>query len=188
MFIPHEVKEKVEKLEHEVKKLKAENLDLKNSDKQPETSSSPVAAILLGVLLIVSIVINVYFFMFSNPTTDVADENARIDSVSFQLDGEIVKLSTLPTEGMVYRVQIGAYQEYNLQEYAPNLDGMHEDSTGAFTKISLAGFSDILKAQAFQQEAARMGLDRAYIVAFKDDVPVGVLPPKEKKENNDTIN
>ena len=52
MFIPHEVKEKVEKLEHEVKKLKAENLDLKNSDKQPEKSSSPVAAILLGVLLL----------------------------------------------------------------------------------------------------------------------------------------
>ena len=60
MFIPHEVKEKVENLEQEVKKLKAENLDLRNSDRQPEKSSSPVAAILLGFLLIISIVINVY--------------------------------------------------------------------------------------------------------------------------------
>ena len=65
---------------------------------------------------------------------------------------------------------------------------MHQDTTNTFTKISLAGFSDVLQAQAFQQEAARMGLDRAYIVAFKDDVPVGVLPPKMKKVNNDSNN
>lgn len=187
MFIPHEVKEKVENLEQEVKKLKAENLDLRNSDRQPDKSSSPVAAILLGFLLIISIVINVYYFT-NNNTSGIADENARIDSVSFYLDGEIVKMSALPTEGMVYRVQIGAYQEYNLKEYAPNLDGLYEDSASTFTKISLAGFSDVLEAQAFQQEAARMGLDRAYIVAFKDDVPVGVLPPKEGKTNNDTLN
>ena len=187
MFIPHEVKEKVENLEQEVKKLKAENLDLNNSERQPEKNNYPAAVIFLGILLIVSIAVNVYLFSFVN-TTETMDEQARIDSVSFYLDGEIVKMSTEPTAGMVYRVQIGAYQEYNLEEYAPNLDGLNEDASGAFTKISLAGFSDILKAQAFQQEAARMGLDRAYIVAFKDDVPVGVLPPKEKKLTNDTIN
>lgn len=187
MFIPHEVKEKIGNLEQEVKKLKAENLDLKNSDRQPKKSSSPVAPILLGVLLILSVILNVYFFTFAN-TTEAVDEQARIDSVSFYLDGEIVKMSTEPIEGVVYRVQIGAYQEYNLEDYAPNLDALHEDASEGFTKISLGGFSDILKAQAFQQEAARMGLDRAYIVAFKDEVPVGVLPPKEKKLNNDTIN
>ena len=187
MFIPHEVKEKVENLEQEVKKLKAENLDLRNSDQQPEKKSSPVAAILLGFLLVLSIVLNVYFFTNTN-TMDPAIEEARIDSVSFYLDGQIVKMSVLPVEGVVYRVQIGAYQEFNLNEYVQNLDGMNQDSASDFTKISLAGFSNVLDAQDFQQEVARMGLETAYIVAYVGNEAVGVLPPKKIELNNDTLN
>jgi hypothetical protein len=187
MFIPHEVKEKVENLELEVKKLKAENADLKNTELTPEKKNKSAAPVILGVLLIASIALNVYFFKFYNAPASTEDNTAYMDSVSFYMDGQIVKMSTMPTEGMVYRVQIGAYLENDLNEYIQNLDGISQDTLNGFTKISLAGFSSVTEAQSFQEEMVNMGLGTAYIVAYNKGEPVGILPPQPRELTNDSI-
>jgi hypothetical protein len=123
------------------------------------------------------------------PITPVAEDNtAYVDSVNFYWDNQIVKMSTMPEEGIVYRVQIGAYQEYNLENYKINLDGLGQDTSNAeFTKMVLGGFSNVLDAQEFQQQMARLGLETAYIVAFKDGAPIGVLESEIESTNSDTI-
>lgn len=214
MFIPHEAKEKIDNLEQEVKKLKAENLNLKKEGNKEQSAStteeikklkaeilalrkkaaesskdsSPAGVIILGVLLIISLFVNVYLYMY--PVTPVLEDNtAYVDSVSFYWDNQIVKMSTMPEEGIVYRVQIGAYQEYNLENYKINLDGLGQDTSNAeFTKMVLGGFSNVLDAQEFQQQMARLGLETAYIVAFKDGAPIGVLESEIESTNSDTIN
>ncbi|MCT4624498.1 MAG: hypothetical protein N4A46_12830 [Schleiferiaceae bacterium] len=213
MFIPHEAKEKIDNLEQEVKKLKAENLNLKKEGNKEQSAStteeikklkaeilalrkkaaesskdsSPAGVIILGVLLIISLFVNVYLYMY--PVTPVLEDNtAYVDSVSFYWDNQIVKMSTMPEEGIVYRVQIGAYQEYNLENYKINLDGLGQDTSNAeFTKMVLGGFSNVLDAQEFQQQMARLGLETAYIVAFKDGAPIGVLESEIESTNSDTI-
>ncbi len=180
MFIPHEVKQKLEDLEKEVKRLNLENQDLRQTP-MAEPQKKPMPAIILGVLLAISVIAIV--FLYKNRTVIVEDKTEYIDSVSFYWDEQIVNMSTMPQEGVIYRVQIGAYEDFNLKPYRQNLDELVEDTTNApYTKMVLGGFSNVQDAQAFQQEMARMGLMNAYIVAYKNDVPFGVLEAEKLKE------
>jgi len=180
MFIPHEVKQKLEDLEKEVKRLNLENQDLRNTPLAQPAKKSMIPA-LLGVLLVISIALNLY--LYKNQTVVVEDNTEYLDSVTFYWDNQLVNMSTMPQADVFYSVQIGAYEDFDLKPYRINLDELVEDTTNApFTKMVLGRFSNVLDAQDFQQEMARLGLVNAYIVAHKNDVPFGVLDAEKLRD------
>ncbi|MCP4522407.1 MAG: Ezrin/radixin/moesin family protein [Cytophagales bacterium] len=72
-------------------------------------------------------------------------------------------------KGIVFKVQIGAFKDYDLRKYAGNHSnfGVEIDADGTM-RYTLGQFKDYWQADTFKKYLRGMGVKGAWIVAYKD--------------------
>ena len=77
--------------------------------------------------------------------------------------------------GLVYKVQVGAFKNYNITKYFNRHDNfsgtVDEDGTMRYT---LGAFSDYWEADKFKSYLRNMGVNGAWLVAYKDNKRVSM--------------
>lgn len=71
-------------------------------------------------------------------------------------------------EGVVFKVQIGAFTNKDLSKYLDNAQNFTQDEEGEMKKISLGAFRDYWEADTFKKYLREMGVKDAWIVSYKD--------------------
>lgn len=81
---------------------------------------------------------------------------------------------TRTAQGVVFKVQIGAYKNMDLKQYeSAGGDFAAEDSEG-IQKFTLGSFGDYWEADTFKKYLRKMGVKDAWIVPYKDGVRVPI--------------
>ena len=141
--------------------------------------------------------------------SNMSNKDARIAELEDQLAearaqattarAELAQLKTSPvvnemdfSQGVVFKVQIGAFKNKDLQKYFdnnPNLGGEVKD--GEPQKITLGIFRDYWEADQFKKYMREMGVKDAWIVPYRDgqrveikDVLEGVVTDKAQGTSN----
>jgi len=177
LFIPQEVKEKLAKLENENKRLEAENKKMEREllEPKPVTKTLNLNWWSIGALVLaIAYIIYVHVFVLSGQKNNLFEDAAAIEATIIK-DGKIEKWNAGADLEIVYRVQLGAYENFNLDKYKQNLDGLQQDSINGMTKVNLGAFSRLKDAQSFLDQMVRLGLINVYIVAYKNGAPIGLI-------------
>ena len=77
------------------------------------------------------------------------------------------------SKGVVFRIQIGAYQGVDLQQYGEQSNFDVESAEG-LQKFSIGAFRDYQQAEGLKQYLQEMGVKDAWIVSYKDGVRVNI--------------
>ena len=138
----------------------------------------------------------------SNKDARIADLEDQLAQSRAQLTSTRAELSQLKaapvvnemdfSQGVVFKVQIGAFKNKNLQKYFdnnPNLGG--EVKEGEPQKITIGIFRDYWQADEFKKYMREMGVKDAWIVPYRDgqrveikDVLEGVVTDKSQGTAN----
>lgn len=138
----------------------------------------------------------------SNKEAKIAELEDQLSQTRAQLTtsrAELAQLKETPvvnemdfSQGVVFKVQIGAFKNKDLQKYFdnnPNLGG--EVKEGEPQKITLGIFRDYWQADEFKKYMREMGVKDAWIVPFRDgerveikDVLEGVVSDKPAETAN----
>jgi len=181
LFIPQDIKDKIAALEAENESLKLQVDSLQSTkptvkiiDQKPTFSP-----LIMAIPLILAVVFIIYLLFFKTVKQD-ASQNTDQAAVAI-IDGKIEKWNPADREGIVYRVQIGSYENFSLDKYKQNLEGLKQDSIDGMKRISLGAFSRLVDAQQFQAEVVRMGLENAYVVAYENGQPIALFEAIRKE-------
>jgi chromosome segregation ATPase len=138
----------------------------------------------------------------SNKDARIAELEDQLSQARSQLTSaktEISQLKTTPvanemdfSQGVVFKVQIGAFKNKDLQKYFdnnPNLGGEVKDDEPQ--KITIGIFRDYWEADQFKKYMREMGVKDAWIVPYRDgqrveikDVLEGVVSDKPAGTSN----
>lgn len=92
-----------------------------------------------------------------------------------------VPISNQYDEGLVFRVQIGAYRDKNLEQYLSSSESFNGETDAQGLQIyTLGNFRDYWEADKFKKYLRAMGVKDAWIVPYRDGARV---PIKEVLEN-----
>jgi TolA-binding protein len=124
---------------------------------------------------------------------DLKDENKRLKGQIAQLREENAKPKGIPgfavgnpNEGIVFKVQIGAFRNKDLSKYIdnnPHFSG--EEGEDGSKKYSIGIFRDYWEADAFKKYMREMGVKDAWIVSYKDGARVDIKDVLEGVVNED---
>ncbi|MCH8555489.1 MAG: hypothetical protein LAT76_10040 [Schleiferiaceae bacterium] len=193
VFIPKEAQEKIQALEAANKKLQEdlaalESQQLQSASKAEKPKGGNGGWLALVVLLLIALGVTQYL----NPVWQKGDSGATISNDSLNvLQAELARfqdfeaLNTFKKEAgasdvKVYRVQIGAYKGNPVAGNEPNLDELYFNKSGDFEAVSLGTFTNLERAQVFQNICVEMGLSGAYVVAFKNGKMQPLIEAKAK--------
>ncbi|HEX8532302.1 MAG TPA: hypothetical protein VF646_19835 [Cytophagales bacterium] len=70
--------------------------------------------------------------------------------------------------GVFFEVQIGAFQNFDLQKYGEDLARLRGETEEGMNKYVLGRFRNFKRAEAFKTDVQRMGINDAFIVATID--------------------
>ncbi len=138
----------------------------------------------------------------SNKDARIAELEDQLSAARAQLTSlraEVAQLKAAPvvnemdfSKGVVFKVQIGAFKNKDLQKYFdnnPNLGGEVKD--GEPQKITIGIFRDYWEADQFKKYMREMGVKDAWIVPYRDgqrveikDVLEGVVSEKSAGTSN----
>lgn len=79
-----------------------------------------------------------------------------------------------PNEGIVFKVQIGAFKNKDLSKFIDNNPNFSGDEDGGMKKYSIGIFRDYWEADAFKKYLREMGVKDAWIVSYKDGQRVDI--------------
>ena len=130
---------------------------------------------------------------------DLEDQLAQARAQVTSARAELSQLKAAPvvnemdySQGVVFKVQIGAFKNKDLQKYFdnnPNLGGEIKD--GEPQKITIGIFRDYWEADQFKKYMREMGVKDAWIVPYRDgqrveikDVLEGVVTDKGQGTSN----
>jgi chromosome segregation ATPase len=77
-------------------------------------------------------------------------------------------------EGVVFKVQVGAFKNNDLSEYADTQEEFNMDTDGELQKYTLGVFRDYWEADKFKKYLRKMGVKEAWIVSYQDGVRVPI--------------
>ena len=138
----------------------------------------------------------------SNKDARIAELEDQLSQSRSQLTSTRAELSQLKaspvvnemdfSQGVVFKVQVGAFKNKNLQKYFdnnPNLGGEVKENEPQ--KITIGIFRDYWEADEFKKYMREMGVKDAWIVPYRDgqrveikDVLEGVVTDKPAEPNN----
>jgi hypothetical protein len=122
---------------------------------------------------------------------EVASKEAELQTAQAQLQEASAKKaaaqeatpSTVSSKGVVFKVQIGAFKNKNLEKYIrnnPNFSG-ETDSDGT-KKYTLGYFRDYWEADHFKKYIREMGVKDAWIVPYRDGERVALKDVLEEQQ------
>jgi len=144
---------------------------------------------LLIILLFLSLGINVYFLWF-NKDKSVIDRNElskqkgyneQLDSLNLEMKRLQNQLGILlpqvkTPEGIFFEIQIGAFENFNLDAYEAEMSEMRQEKHDMKNKFLLGRFADLNKALRFENDIKRLGFSGAFMVGRVD----GIITTKEE--------
>ena len=77
-------------------------------------------------------------------------------------------------DGVVFKVQIGAFRNKDLSKYFDNNENFSGENADDLQKITLGQFRDYWEADTFKKYLREMGVKDAWIVPYKDGVRVPI--------------
>lgn len=101
----------------------------------------------------------------------VNSNNARVSQLESQLlAAQAAAANAKPTsaKGYYYRVQLGAYKEYNIKTKSASDESFSAVTEDSMNKLTLGLFYTLAEADQFKEDVRRMGVKDAYVVPFKD--------------------
>ncbi len=75
-------------------------------------------------------------------------------------------------QGLVYKIQIGAFGKRDIDEDLMTTDNMKVESEAGLQKVLVGEFRDFEKAKTLQEELIAMGVKGAWVVAYQDGVRI----------------
>lgn len=75
-------------------------------------------------------------------------------------------------KGLVFKVQIGAFQYFNINQYLSETQNFEGETHDNLNKYTIGKFKDYNMADAFKKDIRRMGIKDAWIVAYYDGVRI----------------
>lgn len=185
VFVPKEAQEKINALEDEVKRLTAIQEAQQLPPAKPTIVKKGVHAFWLVLsfallaLIVASQFVNIPFLNSKQTATSItADSLAILTATAARVaDYDAVEKYRKQADGApgtVYRVQIGAYKGQPIKGNEPNLEALFEHQKDGFNVYSLGTFTDLERAQAFQNVCFEMGMENAYVIAFKNGKPLSL--------------
>lgn len=76
--------------------------------------------------------------------------------------------------GVVFKVQIGAYEKKDLAKYSKNAKNFNQESADGLNKFTVGAFRDYWEADTFKKYLREMGVKDAFIVSYKDGKRVNI--------------
>lgn len=96
-------------------------------------------------------------------------------ALALQLDAQLQAAQSLAAnakpsgpKGYYYRVQLGAFRQYDIKSKNPKDDSFANENADAMNKLTLGLFYSLAEADMFKEDVRRMGVKDAYVVPFKD--------------------
>ncbi len=75
--------------------------------------------------------------------------------------------------GLVYRVQVGAYVHFDMNQHLEHTDKTFEgENQDGMNKYMMGNFRDMTNAEAFRDDVRKLGIDDAWIVPYIDGTRV----------------
>ncbi len=91
------------------------------------------------------------------------------------------------TKGVVYKVQIGAYEKIDLSEFAGVEGNFGIENESGVNKYTVAYFREYKEAHVFKKYIRAMGITDAWVVVYEDDVRKNIndfIPKDQSLEEN----
>lgn len=85
--------------------------------------------------------------------------------------------------GLVYRIQIGAYVFYEIENKNITSDDFIAERADGFNKYVIGGFRDYDEATGFRDEIRKMGLEDAWVVPYLDGVRITIEEANQHLQN-----
>lgn len=175
--------------------LESEKLELesKKQDLEAKVGTFKIATIICAVLLALSLAYIVYAEVAEPPFgkwPQVAQQNAmlhtRVDELSAlkpRLDSLIAANNILSEQsdaqdGVFFEVQIGAFENFNMDKYMEQLAQLKKERVDVLDKYTLGKFRNYKTAELFTRDIKRMGIVDAFIVAKMDGQRIDVQEAK----------
>lgn len=98
----------------------------------------------------------------------LANSQAQLVTVTQQMQ------ASSDNYGVWYRVQIGAYEERQIDNSLETTDQLSLEKKGELQKVALGRFRNYEDAKKLQTQLQAMGLKDAWIVSYKDGVRVPI--------------
>jgi DNA repair exonuclease SbcCD ATPase subunit len=122
---------------------------------------------------------------------EIASKEADLQTAQNQLQEASAKqavateasATTVSTKGVVFKVQIGAFKNKNLEKYVrnnPNFSG--ETDTDGTKKYTIGYFRDYWEADTFKKYLREMGVKDAWIVPYRDGDRVALKDVLEEQQ------
>lgn len=115
--------------------------------------------------------------------SELQDDMAKLRSELSDARAELREAKTQPAasssggpmiDGVVFKVQIGAFRNKDLSKYFENNENFGGESEDGMQKITLGQFRDYWEADTFKKYLREMGVKDAWIVPYKDGVRVPI--------------
>lgn len=183
----------METLAEQYRDLSRRNTVLKRINKQ--LSSWLIAFIVLFILALGYIFYIEYFTPFFGRFPQLEKDFKALQSKNENLQSELDSLERVNNmlievspyyTGVFFEVQIGAFENFNLERYKEGLSKLNIDYNGEVEQYTLGKFRDLHTALAFQKDIQKMGIKDAFIVAKVDGkrVPIKEAVAEAKKLKN----
>jgi len=75
-------------------------------------------------------------------------------------------------DGLVFKIQIGAFGKRNIDEGLMTTDNMDVENEAGLQKVLVGEFRDFEKAKTLQEELIAMGVKGAWVVAYQDGIRI----------------
>ncbi|MFY0644652.1 MAG: hypothetical protein JXR19_09330 [Bacteroidia bacterium] len=144
------------------------------------------ATILLAISTLLLAAWSIYSYLQLKAHQESLAELRKVEAVNgpmeeqvvlqqFQMDSLIESNSLIQSElkklekfqdsaqGVYFEVQLGIFKHFNLSDYQQEMVHIRQDTLGEHQIILLGRFTDINRAQDFQKELLKLGLNTTYL-------------------------
>lgn len=99
---------------------------------------------------------------------DLENQLASAKTTIADLTEEVAQCETELTEGVVFKVQIGAFNQREIPKELDQSVNLDIEETNGMDKVMLGQFRQYYKADELQKQLRAMGVENAWIVAYED--------------------
>ena len=168
-------------LAEEYQEVSKKNIRLKRRSKRLQTGLWILAFLILLALSYI-VYIEHYTPLFGR-WPEVVAQNQQLSESNQQLRSELDSLNRVNSmlielspyyTGVFFEVQIGAFENFDLDKYKDGLAKLNIDYSGKIDQYTLGKFRSLDMAKGFVSDIRKMGISDAFIVAKVDGERVSV--------------
>lgn len=111
--------------------------------------------------------------------TAVSQKDQELDELQDELTAEKLKPAPVVVDpvnakpdGIAYKVQIGAYQKFNINQYFTETKKISYEDVNGTNKYVIGYFTSLEAAKGFEADMKKMGIKDSWLVPYKDGVRI----------------